>query len=57
MKCNRSYIAIFRGLHFEPDEEMELKNIFELAWTIVIDTIASNSAASSNLIPSASRGA
>ena len=57
MKCNRSHIAIFRGLHFELDEEMELKNIFELAWTIVIDTIALGSAASSSPIPSASRGA
>ena len=44
MKCNRSYIAIFRGLHFEPDEEMELKNIFELAWTIGLDTIPPNCA-------------
>ena len=42
MKCNRSHIAIFRGLHFEPDEEMELKNIFELAWTIGLGTIAPN---------------
>ena len=57
MKCNRSHIAIFRGLHFEPDEEMELKNIFELAWTIVIDTIAPSCADSSNPTPSASRGA
>ena len=56
MKCNRSHIAIFRGLHFEPDEEMELKNIFELAWTIVIDIIAPNCAASSNPIPLASKG-
>ena len=44
MKCNRSHIAIFRGLHFEPDEEMELKNIFELAWAIGLDTIPPNSA-------------
>ena len=57
MKCNRSHIAIFRGLHFEPDEEMELKNIFELAWTIGLGTIAPNFADSSNPTLSASRGA
>ena len=56
MKCNRGHIAVFRGLHFEPDEEMELRNICELAWTIVIDTIAPSSADSSNQTPSASRG-